>query len=56
MVPLSDVVCPRCGEDRVTLISKIVDPLGERYYCDVCAFEFRAVVAAIVTALKVWGD
>jgi formate dehydrogenase maturation protein FdhE len=35
--------CPKCGEWRATLISQITDPLGERYYCAVCAHEFRTV-------------
>jgi hypothetical protein len=33
--------CPKCGEWRATLISQIIDPMGKRYYCSVCAHEFK---------------
>lgn len=42
MVTPGTVVCEKCGEDRPTLIHKIVDPLGERFYCCVCGHEFKA--------------
>lgn len=41
MVTIGDVACPRCDEDRVTMISVIIDPMGKRYYCSMCAYEFR---------------
>jgi hypothetical protein len=41
MVIVGNVACPRCDEDRVTLIHKIIDALGARYYCCVCAHEFK---------------
>lgn len=34
------VSCTKCGEDRPTLISEIIDPMGKRYYCCVCAHVF----------------
>lgn len=34
-------VCPRCGEDRI--ITQIRDANGERWYCDVCAHEWKDV-------------
>lgn len=40
-VQIGEVACPRCHEDRVSLIHEIVDPLGTRFYCCVCACEFR---------------
>ena len=46
MVKIGDVVCPRCTEDRETLISKINDPMGERYVCMVCSCEFRITASA----------
>lgn len=39
------VACPRCTEDRPTLITEINDPMGKRYYCCVCGYEFRLVPA-----------
>jgi transposase-like protein len=50
MVTVGDVACPRCDEDRVTLIHKIIDALGARYYCCVCAHEFK--VPPILSALS----
>jgi ribosomal protein S27AE len=41
MVTFSKVTCPKCGEWRETLITLVIDPLGERYYCGVCAHEFK---------------
>lgn len=35
------VVCPKCGEDRVTLVTEVIDPMGKRWFCSVCAHEFR---------------
>lgn len=40
-VQIGEVACPRCHEDRVSLIHKIEDPRGERYVCMVCSKEFR---------------
>lgn len=34
-----EIQCPRCREVR--LVDKIVDALGIRYFCQVCAHEFR---------------
>lgn len=42
MVKIGDVVCPRCGEDRETLVTPVEDPMGKRWFCSVCAHEFRA--------------
>lgn len=36
-------MCPRCGEDRPTLITEVIDPMGRRFYCCMCAFEFKPV-------------
>lgn len=41
MVTLSAVTCPRCREDRASLITEINDPMGRRYYCCVCGLEFK---------------
>lgn len=41
MVPSGEITCPKCGEDRGTLISEINDPRGKRFYCCVCGHEFR---------------
>lgn len=43
MITPGAVTCPQkgCGEDRPTLIHKITDPMGERFYCCVCGHEFR---------------
>ena len=41
MVTFSSVSCPRCQEWRASLITEITDPMGQRYYCCVCACEFR---------------
>jgi hypothetical protein len=41
MITPGAVVCPKCTEDRPTLISEINDPMGKRYYCCVCGHEFR---------------
>lgn len=41
MITPGSVSCPRCTEDRPTLIHKIEDRLGERYVCMVCSCEFR---------------
>lgn len=43
------VPCAKCGEDRPTLISEINDPLGKRYFCGVCAHEFRVDVSELST-------
>lgn len=42
MIPLSDVACPRCGEDRATLISEVIDPTGKQFYCCVCSYSARS--------------
>lgn len=34
-----EISCPRCGEFR--MIDRIIDSLGIRYFCQVCAHEFR---------------
>lgn len=44
-VQSGEVACPRCHEDRVSLIHKIEDPRGERYVCMVCSKEFKAHVS-----------
>jgi hypothetical protein len=41
MTIVGDVACPRCGEDRVTMITEVIDPMGRRYFCCLCALEFR---------------
>lgn len=41
MVTPGRVTCPKCLEDRPTLISEITDPLGKRFYCCVCGHEFK---------------
>lgn len=35
------IICPKCGEDRPTLVTEVIDPLGKRYFCSLCAHEFR---------------
>ena len=40
-VLIGAVVCPKCHEDRVTLIHEISDPMGKRFYCCCCGHEFR---------------
>lgn len=40
-VQSGEVACPRCHEDRVSLIHEITDPMGKRYYCCVCGYEFK---------------
>jgi transposase-like protein len=40
-VQIGGVVCPKCGEDRVTLVTEVIDPMGKRWFCSVCACEFR---------------
>jgi transposase-like protein len=40
MITPGDVACPKCGEDRPTLIHEIIDPRGARYVCMVCSCEF----------------
>jgi len=47
MTTFSDVACPKCHEWRASLITKITDPMGERYYCCVCAHEFRVPVVTL---------
>ena len=37
------IPCPKCGEDRPTLIHQIIDPRGMRYVCMVCSHEFVAL-------------
>lgn len=41
MVKIGEVACPKCGEDRETLVSEVIDLMGQRYFCSVCAHEFR---------------
>lgn len=43
MATVGTVTCPQkgCGEDRVSLIHEINDPMGKRYYCCVCGHEFK---------------
>ena len=41
MTTFSAVACPKCGEWREKLITPIDDPMGKRFYCCVCAHEFR---------------
>ena len=41
MITPGAVVCPKCSEDRPTLIHEITDPMGKRYVCMVCSKEFR---------------
>jgi hypothetical protein len=40
MITPGSVICPKCTEDRPTLIHLIVDPRGPRYVCMVCSCEF----------------
>ena len=40
-VQSGEITCPRCGEDRPTLITEVIDPMGRRFYCAVCAHEFK---------------
>lgn len=35
------IICPKCGEDRVSLVTAVIDPMGKRWFCAVCAHEFR---------------
>ena len=43
MVKVGEITCPKCGEDRETLITPVIDPLGKRWFCSVCAHEFRVI-------------
>lgn len=45
VVQPGDIACPKCGEDRPTLITEVVDPMGRRFFCAVCAHEFRETKA-----------
>ena len=42
MITFAEVPCPKCGEWRSTLITIVIDPLGKRFSCDCCAFEYDA--------------
>jgi rubredoxin len=50
MVTPGDVTCPKCGEDRPTLITEVVDPMPHRYFCSVCAHEFKVQKSVPVAA------
>ena len=41
MVKVGAITCPKCGEDRETLITEVIDPMGKRWFCSVCAHEFK---------------
>lgn len=51
MVKIGAVVCPRCREDRESLISEIKDPMGQRYVCMVCSCEFRVPKAGALVPM-----
>jgi len=38
-VELPAGMCPRCQEERI--VTRVVDARGERYYCGVCAHEWK---------------
>jgi transposase-like protein len=40
----SAVTCPKCGEWRATLVTEVIDPMGKRWFCSVCAHEFKEKV------------
>lgn len=46
------IPCPKCKEDRPTLISEINDPMGKRYFCCLCAHEFRVEVSEHSTTAR----
>ena len=31
------IICKKCGEDRPTLIHKVIDARGQQYVCMVCS-------------------
>ena len=48
-VLIGAVACPKCHEDRVTLVTEVIDPMGRRWFCSVCAHEWKIEVSELST-------
>lgn len=52
MATVGTVTCPKCGEDRITLVHEITDAMGKRYVCMVCSKEFRPQTFPYIAAVS----